>query len=143
MTATIPDLQHIRTPVVALEGLVALLLPCGRECIADLSDLQALGERGLSGRAHFARERGGRRGGVMLALDGGLGTALLGRLIVSATERETVHYRDGDPLNLTRENLVKIQGRRRVVVDREKARARAGLSEIDRFPTPLPDPSTI
>lgn len=143
MTAWIPDLLHIRTPMVALEGLVALLLPCGRECIADLSDLQALGERGLSGQAHFARERGGRRDGVMLALDGGLGTALLGRLIVGATERETVHYRDGDPLNLTRENLVRVPGRRRVVVDREKARARAGLSEIDRFPTPFPDPSTI
>lgn len=48
-----------------------------------------------------------------------------------------------DPLNLTRESLVKVQGRRRVVVDLEKARARAELSEIDRFPTPLPEPSTI
>lgn len=121
-------LQHIRTPSVAHAGLVALLLPCGRECIADLADLQELGARGLSGRTYFAQPRGGRRGGVVLNLDGGLGAALLGRLIIQATELETVDYEDGDPLNLTRANLRKSQRQRRVVVDRERARARAGLA---------------
>ncbi len=121
-------LQHIRTPAVVHAGLVALLLPCGRECIADLADLQELAARGLGGRAYFAQPRGGRRGGVVLSLDGGLGAALLGRLIVQATELETLDYGDGDPLNLTRANLSKSKQPRRVVVDRERARTRAGLA---------------
>jgi hypothetical protein len=125
-----PRIPHIRTPALALAGLATLLLPCGRQCYADLADLADLGERGLSGRASYALPRGGRRGGVVLRLDGGMGAALLGRLIVQATELECVDYRDGDPLNLTRDNLIKRPLHRRVVVDAQRARARAGLASL-------------
>lgn len=140
MSSVNPLLRHIRTPSATLGGLAALLLPCGLECIADLADLQELGRRGLSGRVHFAPSRGGRRGGVVIKLDGGMGAPLLGRLIVGATDLETLRYLDGDPLNLTRENLTTVPSFRRVVVDAERARMRAGVGN-----RPIPDspPRTV
>lgn len=63
----------------------------------------------------------------MLRLDGNLGAALRGRMIVQVTEIEAVDYQDSEPLNLTRDNPIKRPRHRRVVADAERARVRAGL----------------
>lgn len=97
---------------VALMGartaFVALTNSPGHFVRVALEDLRRLEGRGLGG-AWFLNGNGGRSRFVRTRRAGSRHLVQVARLITEAGPGEIVRYRDGDRLNLTRENLALVQ----------------------------------
>ncbi|MCB4824280.1 hypothetical protein, partial [Roseicella aerolata] len=117
-------IEHVRDRDGA--PIVRVALPCGASAKTDPKSFAALEAEGVSLNWTFNENGQRSRAYVRVGMLNAAGTrnnlATVARLITQAPPGSVVHYRDGDPLNLRRDNL-KVLG---AVHDDQGASAQAG-----------------